>query len=78
MPSKSEAQRKFLFWKFGAGWMKRHHFDNPGKLPEHVSKAKNALGSHIDFETGKVSNVEDNYKCQEKEVGHQTLINQNG
>jgi len=33
MPAKSEAQRRYLYAHFGADWMKRHHFDNPGKLP---------------------------------------------
>ena len=33
MPAVSEAQRRYLYAKFGADWAKRHHFDNPGKLP---------------------------------------------
>ena len=36
MPAKSEAQRKYLYYKFGAGWVKAHHFDTSGKLPAHV------------------------------------------
>lgn len=40
MPAKSEAQRKLLYAKFGAAWVKRHHFDNPGKLPARVGKRK--------------------------------------
>lgn len=40
MPAKSEAQRKFLRWKFGDKWVKEHHFDNSGKLPKHVKKKK--------------------------------------
>lgn len=39
MPAKSEAQRKYLYAKFGAAWVKRHHFDNRGDLPEHAAKA---------------------------------------
>jgi hypothetical protein len=39
MPAVSEAQRRYLFSKFGAGWVKAHHFDNPGKLPLHVRRA---------------------------------------
>jgi hypothetical protein len=37
MPAKSQAQRGYLAEHFGPDWMKEHHFDNPGKLPEHVS-----------------------------------------
>jgi len=40
MPAKSEAQRKFLYAKFGPAWAAEHHFDNPGKLPQHVAKRK--------------------------------------
>jgi hypothetical protein len=40
MPAKSEAQRRLLYSKFGAAWVKRHHFDNKGKLPEHVGDHK--------------------------------------
>lgn len=36
MPAKSQAQRGFLAHKFGPDWMKKHHFDNPGKLPQYV------------------------------------------
>ena len=38
MPAKSEAQRKCLNAKFGHKWVKKHHFDNPGKLPEKVGE----------------------------------------
>lgn len=38
MPAKSQAQRKFLYAKFGARWVQKHHFDNPGKLPKRVKK----------------------------------------
>jgi len=38
MPAKSEAQRKYLNWRFGHGWVKKHHFDNKGKLPKRVGK----------------------------------------
>ena len=30
MPLKSKAQARFLNWKFGHSWMKKHHFG--GKL----------------------------------------------
>lgn len=44
MPAVSQAQREALNAKFGHAWVKEHHFDNTGKLPEHVkgSKATNA------------------------------------
>lgn len=39
MPAESKAQSKFLNWKFGHSWVKKHHFDNsPKGLPEKVSK----------------------------------------
>jgi hypothetical protein len=38
MPARSEAQRKYLNATFGHAWVKRHHFDNAGKLPEHLDK----------------------------------------
>lgn len=37
MPAKSQAQRALLYARFGEAWVKRHHFDNKGKLPEHVA-----------------------------------------
>jgi hypothetical protein len=40
MPAKSQAQRGYLAHKFGTAWMKRHHYDNPGKLPAHVKHKK--------------------------------------
>jgi len=36
MPAVSQAQREFLNARFGHAWVKRHHFDNKGKLPAHV------------------------------------------
>lgn len=36
MPAKSEAQRKLLNAKFGHEWVKKHHYDNAGKLPAKV------------------------------------------
>lgn len=38
MPAKSQAQRAYLNKKFGHDWVKRHGFDNKGKLPGHVGK----------------------------------------
>lgn len=40
MPAKSEAQRRYLYMKFGAAWMKRHHFNNKGKLPARAGRKK--------------------------------------
>lgn len=40
MPARSEAQRAYLARKFGAGWMRAHHFDNKGKLPKRAGKDK--------------------------------------
>jgi len=44
MPARSQAQRAYLNMKFGHDWVKRHHFDNTGKLPKHV-KHKHGRGS---------------------------------
>jgi hypothetical protein len=38
MPAVSQAQRAYIYQKFGKAWAERHHFDNPGKLPEKVSR----------------------------------------
>jgi len=40
VPAKSQAQREFLNAKFGHAWVKKHHFDNKGKLPEKVAPKK--------------------------------------
>jgi len=40
MPAKSEAQRRLLNAKFGHQWVKRHGFDNRGKLPARVGAKK--------------------------------------
>ena len=42
MPAKSQAQRGYLAHKFGPEWMKKHHYDNKGKLPYRVKAEKNA------------------------------------
>lgn len=39
MPAVSQAQRGFLYANKGAKWVKKHHFDNKGKLPAHREKA---------------------------------------
>lgn len=38
MPAKSQKQRALLNAKFGHEWVKRHHFDNPGRLPLRMKK----------------------------------------
>lgn len=40
MPAVSQAQRAYLNAKFGHAWVKKHGFDNPGKLPRHVKKKR--------------------------------------
>ena len=40
MPAKSQAQRRFLNWKFGHAWVMAHGFDNKGKLPAKIVAAK--------------------------------------
>lgn len=42
MPAVSEKQRRLLYARFGAAWVKRHHFDNKGKLPEYSHHARAA------------------------------------
>jgi hypothetical protein len=36
MPAESQAQRGYLAWRFGPAWMRQHHFDNKGPLPQRV------------------------------------------
>jgi putative serine protease XkdF len=43
MPARSQAQRGFVYGKFGPDWAKRHHFDNPGKLPEKVKNEDESI-----------------------------------
>jgi hypothetical protein len=40
MPVRSQAQRAFLNARYGHAWVKKHHFDQKGKLPEHAPKRK--------------------------------------
>jgi hypothetical protein len=40
MPAKSQAQRAYLNMKFGHAWVKRHHFNNKGKLPKKAKRRK--------------------------------------
>jgi hypothetical protein len=43
MPATSQAQRGYLNARFGHAWVKKHHFDNPGRLPGHVAPVTRAL-----------------------------------
>jgi len=36
MPAVSQAQRAFIFAKFGKAFAQKHHFDNEGRLPRYV------------------------------------------
>lgn len=40
MPAQSDAQRRYLNAKFGHAWVKKHHFDNSGDLPERKRRKK--------------------------------------
>lgn len=40
MPALSQAQRRFIYAKFGKAFAKKHHFNNEGKLPPRVSTTK--------------------------------------
>ncbi len=41
MPARSESQRRYLNMRFGHDWVKKHGYDNKGKLPAHA-KSRNA------------------------------------
>jgi len=40
VPATSQAQRAFLNATKGHAWVKRHHFDNRGKLPSRKRKSR--------------------------------------
>lgn len=40
MPAVSQAQRSYLNARFGHAWVKKHGFDNPGKLPRYAARTK--------------------------------------
>jgi len=40
MPARSQKQRAWAFAVKGPAWARKHHFDNPGKLPKTVKKKK--------------------------------------
>jgi hypothetical protein len=45
MPARSSAQRRYLNMKFGHDWVKKHGFDNKGKLPAHAKSPAGQRGS---------------------------------
>jgi hypothetical protein len=53
MPAKSQSQRAYLNMKFGHQRVKRHHFDNSGKLPAHVKQKKSEHVSDYHHKHGK-------------------------
>lgn len=46
MPAVSDAQRRYLNARFGHAWVKKHHFDNEGPLPEHAPDKSRGHASH--------------------------------
>jgi len=36
MPAVSQAQRAFIYARFGKKFAQQHHFDNPGPLPKYA------------------------------------------
>jgi len=47
VPARSEAQRRFLNARFGHAWVKRHHFDNKGKLPGHARRKHSKIAAAL-------------------------------
>jgi hypothetical protein len=47
MPARSQAQRELLNARFGHAWVKRHGFDNKGKLPEHAAARRRKLSAYM-------------------------------
>lgn len=43
MPAVSQAQREYLNAKFGHAWVKKHGFDNTGKLSTRLHPSQGAL-----------------------------------
>jgi hypothetical protein len=44
MPAQSASQRRWAFGVKGPAWAKEHHFDNKGKLPQHVQHGTTNVG----------------------------------
>lgn len=45
MPARSQSQRAYLNARMGHVWVKRHGFDNTGKLPGHAPPRKGPKGT---------------------------------
>ena len=52
MPAVSEAQRRYLNYKFGHAWVRAHHFSNKGKLPAHVRKRRRPTAVSVSLSKG--------------------------
>lgn len=44
MPARSEAQRRFIFARFGSAWAHAHGFANKGKLPGRIGRGGKRKG----------------------------------
>ena len=47
MPARSEAQRRALNARHGHAWVKRHGFDNKGKLPKRRDRRQRLVDQFI-------------------------------
>lgn len=47
MPAVSEAERRYLYATKGAAWVRRHGFNNKGKLPMYVHGRRAAIVKRI-------------------------------
>jgi hypothetical protein len=45
VPAVSQQQREWAYGVKGAAWARKHHFDNPGPLPQHVKPKGTAVAS---------------------------------
>lgn len=60
-PAVSEAQRRYLNMAFGHDWVKEHHFDNHGPLPETVGDGKKKTDNENARRMGASSTTENNF-----------------
>lgn len=47
MPAVSQKQRAYLNWKMGHAWVKKHHFDNKGPLPERADRRQRLVSQFV-------------------------------
>jgi hypothetical protein len=47
MPARSQSQRAYLNWRFGHAWVKKHGFDNKGKLPAHADRRQHMIDRFV-------------------------------